>query len=121
METDLIKEYQEQTATVIARNKSVLDILTKLQCANARVARSVVKAVTGCGCIEIQGRKNAAQNSGNQLSGSLCDDCASTVMGEIGEAMFYTASLCNALGLKMDDVLRRDMSRSDMMGKYSLR
>ncbi len=121
METDLINEYQKQAAGIIARNKSILDILTKLQCANARVARSVVKAVTNCGCVEIHGRKNFPEDGKNQLSGELCDECGSTVMAEIGEAMFYTASLCNTLGLSMSDILRRDLCRSDMMGKYSLR
>lgn len=121
MESDLIKEYQECASKVLSRNKSVLDILTKLQCANARVARSVVKAVTSCGCIAVDGGKNSPDSAESQIRGEICDDCETTIKTEIGEAMFYTASLCNALGISFEDVFRRDMNRSDMMGQYSLR
>lgn len=121
MESDLLKEYQKRTGEIIARNKSVLDILSKLQCANARAARSVVKAVTSCGCIEIDGRKSSPSAESSQISGVLCEDCENTVETELGEVFFYTASLCNALGISMDEVVLRDLERSDMMGMYSLR
>ncbi len=121
MEADLIKEYQERALKVLSRNRSVLDILTKLQCANARVARSVVKAVTSCGCIEVDGRKNSPDASANNVRGCICDDCEISVKTEIGEALFYTAALCNALGIGLEDIFRRDLNRSDMMGRYSLR
>ncbi|MGN1097725.1 MAG: DUF1573 domain-containing protein [Clostridia bacterium] len=121
MESDLLKEYQKRCGEVIARNKSVLDILSKLQCANSRVTRSVVKAVTSCGCIEIDGRKNSPVEAGSQISGNICEDCENTIKTELGEAFFYTVSLCNALGISMEDVVRWDLNRSDMMGMYSLR
>lgn len=121
METDLIKEYQDRAVSVLSRNKSVLDILTKLQCANARVARSVIKAVTSCGCIEIDGRRSVPDRSGSQISGHVCEECRSTVETELGEALFYTASLCSALGISLEEVFLRDLGRSDMMGHYTLR
>ena len=121
METDLIKEYQDRAVSVLSRNKSVLDILSKQQCAQARVTRSVIKAVTGCGCIEIEGCKNPPRNGGTQLSGALCEECENIVKTEMGELLFYLASLCNALGIELDDVVRSDLSRSDMLGHYSLR
>ena len=88
METDLLTEYQARVGSVIARNKSVLDILSKQQCAGARVTRSVIKAVTGCGCIEIDGCKNPPRTGGTQLSGTLCEECENIVKTEIGELMF---------------------------------
>lgn len=121
METDLLTEYQERVARIIARNKSVLDILSKQQWANARVARSVVKAVTGCGCVEIDGRKNPPRTGDTQLRGELCEECENTVKTEMGELLFYLVSLCNALGISLDEVVRRDMNRCDMLGYYSLR
>ncbi len=121
MDADLINEYQRGAAKILARNKSVLDILSKLQYANARAARSVIKAVTSCGCIEIDGRRGSVENAGSQIRGSICEDCAAAVETQIGEAVFYTASLCNALGISLEDIFRKDMSRSDMMGDYTLR
>ncbi|MCH5186944.1 MAG: DUF1573 domain-containing protein [Oscillospiraceae bacterium] len=121
MESELITEYQTRAEQVLSRNKSLLDILTKLQCANGRVARSVIKAVTTCGCIEVDGCKNPPDKPSGQLRGQLCDDCHTTVRTEIGEALFYTASLCSALGIGLEEVIVSDLSRSDMMGSYSLR
>ncbi len=121
MESDLLKEYQKRASQIIARNKSVPDILTKLHVANARIARSVVKAATGCGCISIEGKKSPSGSAKSSLSGCLCEDCGARITAEIGEAFFYAASLCNALGICMEDVLRSDLERTDMMGKYSLR
>ncbi len=121
METDLLTEYQNRAGSVIARNKSVLDILSKQQCAGARVERSVVKAVTACGCIGIEGCKNPPRTGTTQLEGSLCEDCENMIMTEMGELIFYLASLCNALDIRLEDVIRRDMNRCDMLGPYSLR
>ena len=121
MESELITEYQTRAEQVLKRNKSLLDILTKLQCANGRVARSVIKAATACGCIEIDGRRNPPDKPNSRLRGQLCEDCLSTVRTEIGEALFYTASLCSALGIGLEEVIVSDLSRSDMMGSYSLR
>ena len=121
METDLLTEYQARVGRVIARNKSVLDILSKQQCAVARVNRSVIKAVTGCGCIEIDGCKNPPRTGSAQLSGALCEECENIVKTEMGELLFYLASLCNALDIGLDEVVRTDMSRCDMLGHYSLR
>lgn len=118
MEEDLIKKYQTTAEAVLARNKSITDILSKLQYANARTARSVVKAATGCGCVSVSGHKGQ-QDSG--IEGKLCEECRTEVETQLGEMLFYTASLCNALGICMEDVFRRDMWRTDMMGKYSLR
>lgn len=121
METDLLTEYQNRAGSVIARNKSVLDILSKQLCAAAKVERSVVKAVTACGCIGIDGHKNPPRTGTDQLRGRLCEDCENIVMTEMGELVFYLTSLCNALDIRLEDVVRRDMSRCDMLGPYSLR
>lgn len=121
METDLLTEYQARVGSVIARNKSVLDILSKQQCAQARVTRSVIKAVTGCGCIEIDGCKNPPRTGGTQISGTLCEECENIVKTEMVELLFYLTSLCNALDIGLDEVVRTDMNRCDMLGHYSLR
>ena len=121
METDILTEYQKRVAAVIARNKSVLDILSKQQWAQSRVARSTVKAVTNCGCVEIYGRKNPPRTGDSQLTGELCEECENTIMTEMGELMFYLASLCNALDISLEEVVRMDMNRCDMLGYYSLR
>ncbi len=121
MESDLLTEYRSRAAGVIARNKSVLDILSKQQCAGAKVVRSVIKAVTACGCIGINGCKNPPRTGTTQIEGELCEDCENIIMTEMGEMFFYFVSLCNALGIDVAEVVRRDMSRCDMLGPYSLR
>lgn len=118
MEEDLTKKYQTAAQKVLARNKSVTDILSKLQCAGAKTARCVVKAATGCGCVSLCAKKGGA---GNGIQGELCGECKTEIEIQMGEMLFYTASLCTALGIALEDVIRRDMERADMMGKYSLR
>ena len=41
---------------VLVRHKSILDIITKLQETNSKINRAIIKSVTACGCIEINGK-----------------------------------------------------------------
>lgn len=124
------EDFQKKVAALIVRNSNVLDILTKCQTSCARLCRSTVKSATGCGCMKITAEKslatleNKADFSPKDMAGttgSLCNDCRSSIENEIGETLFYIASLCNALGVSMNDIMQREIKNVEALGKYSLR
>jgi len=124
-------DFQSVVDELLVRNRSILDILSKVQTSAGRVNRAVVKAVTHCGCVGIDGRKQAfpeeatvaelARLRSSQVKGSLCDECRSTVEDELGGALFYLASLCNALDISLYDVIVKEKDRLSTLGDYSLR
>ncbi len=127
----LSDEFQYTVLELLVRNKSILDSLTKYQDSNARVNRSIVKAVTQCGCIKINADKQVfpedadfeeiRENMSTHLNGALCEHCRDTIEKEMGRNLFYLASLCNSLDLNMYDVFIKELDRVRMLGKYNLR
>jgi hypothetical protein len=125
------EDFQSVVNELLVRNRSILDIMSKVQTSTGRVNRAVVKAVTHCGCIGVDGKKQAfpeeasveelARLRSTQLKGKLCKECRSTVEDEIGGALFYLASLCNALDISMYDAILKEKDRLSTLGDYSLR
>lgn len=122
--------FQKKVASLLVRNSNILDILTKCQISCARLCRSTVKSATGCGCTKITALKTPTQFSSNGplpsaqttgTDGSVCSDCRNIIENEIGEMLFYIASLCNALDISMDDIMKREIKNVEALGKYSLR
>ncbi len=131
MKDIVLDEFQYTVMDMLVRNKSIIDSLTKFQDSNARVNRSIVKAVTHCGCIKINAKKQAF-NEGDEfdevhnaldthLEGKLCDNCKDIIEKEIGRNLFYLASICNTLDLNIYDILLKELDRIQLLGKYSLR
>ena len=124
MKKTLTEEFQDTVSQLHIGNKSVLDIMTKLQMAGAKVNRTAVKAVTSCGCIELDGRKSTVtfekNKDGSQINGVLCDECRANVEKEIGENLYYIVSLCNTLGLNIDKIISKELERVRTLGKYNL-
>ncbi|MDP4180845.1 MAG: DUF1573 domain-containing protein [Bacillota bacterium] len=131
MKDMLIDEFQYTVSDLLVRNKSIIDQATKFQDSNARVNRSVVKAVTQCGCIKIHAKKQNYSTDGDieelkklmktHLEGKLCDNCRDIIEKEIGRNLFYLTSLCNTLDLNLYDVIIKELDRLKMLGKYNLR
>lgn len=127
----LMEDFQSVVGDLLMRNRSILDILSKVQTSSARINRSVVKAVTQCGCIEIDGKKQSFPGEANiqnlkqlistQLNGEMCEECRAMVEEEIGGAFFYIAALCNTLGISMYDVIVKQKETLNTLGTYSLR
>lgn len=124
------EEFQQKVSSLIVRNSNVLDILTKCQALCGRICRSSIKSATGCGCVKISAEKSLIAYSGGEdfsskemsgVEGRLCTDCKGIVEGEIGEMLFYVASLCNALGLSMSEIMEKEIKNVEALGKYSLR
>jgi predicted house-cleaning noncanonical NTP pyrophosphatase (MazG superfamily) len=123
-------EFQEYTANLQFRNKSILDIVTKLGEQNAFLNRAVFKSVTHCGCIEINASKQIISNDKtleenkenleNHIEGELCPKCKEKVEEEIGDLLFYIASLCNALDLNLDEIMKHKLSNLKTLGIFNL-
>lgn len=50
-------EFQYTVESLLFRNKSILDQMTKYQDSCARVNRTIAKSATSCGCININVEK----------------------------------------------------------------
>ena len=117
------EDFQKKVSALIIRNQNVLDILTKCQNSCGKICRSTVKTATGCGCVKITGEKifPTLGNKNSGIDGSLCPECKDIIENEIGEMLFYIAGLCNALGLSMKDIMKKEIKNVEVLGKYSLR
>jgi len=126
-----LEDFQGVVGEMLIRNRSILDVLSKIQVSGGRVNRAVVKSVTHCGCISIDGKKQAFPNGASindlsglistQVKGELCPDCRQTIEKEIGGALFYLAALCNTLDISLYDVILKEKETLATLGNYSLR
>ncbi|MCM8711752.1 DUF1573 domain-containing protein [Clostridium sp. SYSU_GA19001] len=134
MKDVIFDDFQNSVSESLLRHRSILDIMTKLQESDARINRAVAKAVTNCGCIHIEANKqkipdpkedidisDLKNHFQSHLKGSACDNCRDVLEREIGNHLFYVASLCNLLDLNMYDILLKEYDRIDTLGKFSLR
>lgn len=132
---DLIfDEFQNAVDNSLLRHKSILDIMTKLQESQARVNRAVIKAVTSCGCLEIQAKKQCIPENIDEidlddisdcfdkhLKGSLCDSCREVIEREIGNHLFYVTSLCNSLDISLFDIYLKEYKKITTFDKFTFR
>ena len=126
-----LEDFQGVVGEMLIRNRSILDVLSKIQVSGGRVNRAVVKSVTHCGCISIDGKKQTFPDDASindlsglvstQVKGELCPDCRQTIEKEIGGALFYLAALCNTLDISFYDVILKEKETLATLGNYSLR
>ena len=132
MKDVIFDDFQNSVDESLLRHRSILDIMTKLQESEARINRAVAKTVTNCGCIETDSTKQAEKNDidniedlknflNPQIKGELCESCRDVIENEIGNNLFYLASLCNLLNLNLYDIFLKEYDKIDTLGKYSLR
>lgn len=123
-------EFQKTVSEYLVQNRSILDVMTKLQDAATRVNRALAKAVTTCGCMRIDASKqelpedvsfsHVAEYVRTHLQGKLCPNCADVIETELGNAMFYLAATCCLLNLDLKSILERENDRINTLGVYSL-
>lgn len=123
-------EFQATVSQYTIRHRSILDILSKSQDATARVNRAVTKAVTSCGCVQINASKQAAPIEislrdwrnyvDTHLQGQLCEDCRDIIETELGRLVFYLAALSNTLGLNLDQVISKENERIRTLNIFNL-
>lgn len=126
----MVDEFQYTVQELLFRNKSIIDSITKSQDSNSRINRSIVKAVTQCGCIRINATKQEMPEDGEfekiktametHLEGKLCENCRDQIEKDIGRNLFYLASICNTLDLNLYDIIIKEQERVKIMGQYNL-
>ncbi|HEX6971006.1 MAG TPA: DUF1573 domain-containing protein [Limnochordia bacterium] len=122
--------FQDAVAEYLIRHRSVLDILSKFQEANARVNRAVVKAITTCGCVQVNAAKQQLpsdisywemkQYMDTHLKGEICEHCREVLEMELGRNLFYAAALCDVFGLDLEEVMRQEQRRITALGVFNL-
>jgi hypothetical protein len=128
---DLIcDEFQNTVAELLIRHHSILDVLSKLQEACARVHRATAKSVTGCGCISIEAKKKQIPPDASlfdlknylesHLRGQLCPSCREIVETEIGKTLFYLTALCNLLDLNLYDIFLKEHKKLSTLRVFNL-
>jgi len=128
--TPTLDQFQQQVSELLLRHRSLLDVMSKFGQSNAAVNRAVTKAVTDCGCIEINAKKQAyteeldlekAKSSlQSHLSGQLCEHCYDVLKSEMGRNLFYMTALCNLLDLQLDDVVANESKKCSTLGFFNL-
>jgi len=123
-------DFQKTVSEFLVRNRSILDVMTKLQDAATRVNRALAKTVTSCGCLRIVASKQelpqdvsfsqVADYVKSHIEGELCPNCADVIESELGNAIFYLAAICCLLDIDLQDVLERENDRINTLGVYSL-
>lgn len=129
---DLIcDEFQNVVGELLIRHHSILDVLSKLSESSARVNRAVIKAVTECGCLSVEAKKVKLPEDiqsieelrsflDSHLRGQMCSNCEEVVEAELGKLMFYTAALCNLLGINLYDVFIKEYKQATSLGIFNL-
>ena len=120
----------QTTAELQLLNKSILDIVTKLDEQTSMLNRAVFKSATHCGCIEIHATKQIysphksleenQQELDTHIEGDLCPKCRDKIEEEMGELLFYLASMCQALNLELADIMSKKHEHLKTLGLYNL-
>ena len=73
--------------------------MSKMGQTNAAATRSVTKAITECGCIELHATKQdfepgmnlqqAKETISKHVQGELCENCRDVITNELGRSLFY--------------------------------
>ncbi|MDQ0091791.1 NTP pyrophosphatase (non-canonical NTP hydrolase) [Paenibacillus anaericanus] len=130
MNTPSLQSFQEQVSELLLRHRSLLDVLSKSGQTNASVVRSVTKAVTECGCIELHATKQdfepgidlqqAKDTIRKHVQGELCENCRDAITNELGRNLFYMSALCNLLEINMNEVVEREFKKCSTLGLFNL-
>ena len=126
MSVSNLGEFQKQVSELLLRHRSLLDILSKCDQSHASVHRSVIKAVTECGCIEVQGKKQpyspemTVEEAQAALQGQLCDHCSEIVSEQLGKSLFYLSALCNVLDVDLEKVIEDESKKCNTLGIFKM-
>ena len=122
--------FQDFVSDALFRNKSILDIITKLSEQTSLLNRAISKSVTHCGCVKINAKKQCfdiqktmeenKDSLDNHIDGYLCPRCKDKIEEEIGDLMFYLASLCETLDINLESVIEHKTDFLKTFGKCSL-
>jgi hypothetical protein len=130
MNAPTLKDFQDQVSDLLLRHRSLLDVLSKLQQSSAAMSRSVIKATTECGCIEVNASKqpyspemsleDAKKHLGTHMHGNLCENCKEIVESEIGKHLFYISALSNLLDIDLEQVVENESKKCATLGFFNM-
>lgn len=130
MGTPTLEQFQQQVSELVLRHRSVLDILSKYGQTGASVNRAVAKAVTECGCIEVNARKQdfpgdldveqAKNKLESHMEGEVCEHCKEVIQAELGRNLFYISALCNLLDINLNEVVAEESKKCNTLGLFNL-
>jgi hypothetical protein len=124
----LCSQFQETVADSLIRHKGVVDAMTKLQEAVARVNRAVAKAANNCGCIRIVAEKPVIPEEASladvrglidtDVEGTICEHCRDVIETEVGSTLFYLTAVLNTVDLSLYDCLLKEHKRVKALGLF---
>ncbi|MET3549982.1 hypothetical protein ABID47_006655 [Paenibacillus favisporus] len=130
MGTPSLQDFQDQVSELLLRHRSLLDVLSKNGQSSASVNRSVAKAITDCGCIELHATKQtfapglnleeAKETVRTHVQGELCENCREVISTELGRNLFYMSALCNLLDINMDEVVQKESQKCSTLGLFNM-
>ncbi|AZN38454.1 DUF1573 domain-containing protein [Paenibacillus albus] len=130
MNAPTLEQFQQQVSELLLRHRSLLDVMSKYGQSGTSVNRAVAKAVTECGCIELNARKQQFADDFNleqaktklhhHISGDLCEHCKEAIQNELGRNMFYMSAMCNLLDIQLADVIDRESDKCSTLGLFNL-
>ncbi len=128
--TGACSSFQDAVSEYLIRHRSILDVISKFQEAGARVNRAVVKAVTSCGCVEVQaGRQqlpaditywDMKKHMETHVKGQMCEHCREVLEQEIGRNMFYLTAICDLFDLELETLIEDERKRIATLGVFNL-
>ncbi|MCL5935712.1 MAG: DUF1573 domain-containing protein [Firmicutes bacterium] len=123
-------DFQNTVSEYLICNRSILDIMAKVQETDAKLHWSVIKSVTRCGCIKISASKadipseatlaDLKQLLDSHIKGELCENCRESIEKSVGKLLFYTAAICNLLDLNLYDILLKEKKHMNLLGYFNL-
>jgi hypothetical protein len=130
MSAPTLDQFQQQVSELLLRHRSLLDVMSKFGQAGSSVNRAVTKAVTDCGCIELNARKqqysddsdleHAKETLQSHLSGAVCEHCRDVLKADLGRNLFYMTALCNLLDIQLDEVIADEYDKCTTLGLFNL-
>ncbi|MBD2872194.1 nucleoside triphosphate pyrophosphohydrolase family protein [Paenibacillus arenilitoris] len=130
MSAPTLNQFQQQVSELLLRHRSLLDVMSKFGQSGASVNRTVTKAVTDCGCIELNAKKQQYSDGLNleeakatlqsHLTGTVCEHCRDALKSELGRNLFYMTALCNQLNIQLDEVVANEYDKCTTLGLFNL-
>ena len=128
--TNTCHDFQKNVEENLVRHFSVLDIVSKFQETNARVNRALFRAVTDCGCIQIDASKQVLPDDcsfedirnhvQSTLRGGSSAKTAGTSLKRKSVKICSTlAGMCNALKLDLEEIIHRGKPARGHTGNLS--
>lgn len=117
---------QQKASEYLIADPGALQTLLLIQLNACRLHQSVLAAAESCGCARLglaptpppdDWDCQTPLSSGDDMS-ALCPTCREKIYAQLGALLFYTAALCNALGMPLADVCDREINKLNLLGYF---